>query len=249
MGSGAEAPEMLMWTTAQDCADIVGVVGDETLRKCAKENAYSFYSLEEINSKIKQNPEWEKLVISFLYWRILKHPVIDTPRYGCINFHPAPLPDYRGRAGCSFAILDKLSEWGCTAHYVNEGIDTGDIIEVARFPFNWRQETGISLKRKTLAVQCSLYKKVIARVLREGHVSCTPQAADEGRYISTRDMMAAMKISDGDDIDAKIQAFWFPPYDGAYVELTDGRRYTLVNRVVLEQCDEKENTPKGCCET
>ena len=235
MGSSVYAPEMLAWTAAQPEAVIVGVVGDEELESFAKENAYPVYSLEEINEKIEQDPSWTELVLSFLYWRILKHPVIDVPRYGCINFHPAPLPDYRGRAGCSFAILDKLSEWGCTAHYVNEGIDTGDIIEVMRFSFNWKEETGISLKRKTLDVQCELYKKIISRVLQEGRIDCMPQSASEGRYISKQDMLSAMKISDKDDIDAKIQAFWFPPHEGAYMELSDGQRYTLVNKVVLEQ--------------
>lgn len=239
MGGSADAPKALNWTALQPEATIVGVVGDKNLKECAENNLYPFYSLEEAGEKIGKDPDWAELVISFLYWRILKHPVIDVPRYGCINFHPAPLPEYRGRAGCSFAILDKLSEWGCTAHYVNEGIDTGDIIEVVRFPFDWHQETGLSLKQKTFAVQRKLYKEVLTKVFQEGRVACTPQRADKGRYISTQDMLAAMKISEGDDIDAKIQAFWFPPHEGAYIELSDGQRYTLVNKVVLEQCNKK----------
>lgn len=35
-----------------------------------------------------------------------------------------------------------------------------------------------------------------------------------------------------DEINKKIQAFWYPPYEGAYIEL-DGERYTLVNQTIL----------------
>lgn len=237
LGSSLDAIKALKWTAKQTDVTIVGVVGDENLVKYSRASLYPVYSIEEASARIKEDPGWTELVVSFLYWRILKSPIIDVPRYGCINFHPAPLPEYRGRAGCSFAILDKLDEWGCTAHYVNEGIDTGSIIAVERFPFDWRKETGISLKKKTFAVQCKLYKRVMRKVLKEGKVKCTPQDLSDGCYISTQDMLAAMKIVDGDDIDAKIQAFWFPPHEGAYIELQNGQRYTLVNEVVLRQLD------------
>ena len=47
--------------------------------------------------------------------------------------------------------------------------------------------------------------------------------------------MEAMKqIRDGDNIEKKIRAFWFPPYDGAYVEI-NGQKYTLINRQLLEE--------------
>lgn len=236
LGSGSDAPALLEWTAEQSGAVINGVIGDKNLEEYAKANSYPTYFVEDVERKIGQEHEWVDLVVSYQYFRILKPPIIGTPRFGCVNFHPAPLPDYRGRAGCSFAILDKLDEWGCTAHYMDEGVDTGDIIEVARFPFDWCKETGLSLKQKTLEVQCELYKKVIAKILHEGRLDGMSQSSKEGRYISTQDMLTAMKISEGDDIDAKIQAFWFPPHEGAYIELPDGRRYTLVNKLILDQC-------------
>ena len=57
-----------------------------------------------------------------------------------------------------------------------------------------------------------------------------------GRYLSRKEMEEMKRINPGDDVDTKIRAFWFPPYDGAYVEL-DGKRYTLVNRKILEELD------------
>ena len=49
-----------------------------------------------------------------------------------------------------------------------------------------------------------------------------------------------MKINpETDDVDAKIQAFWFPPHEGAYVEIGE-KRYTLVNEVVLNSISENK---------
>src|SRR5437879_3588549 len=39
------------------------------------------------------------LVLSFLFWKKIRTPLVQLPRIGCFNFHPAPLPDFRGRRG------------------------------------------------------------------------------------------------------------------------------------------------------
>jgi methionyl-tRNA formyltransferase len=54
-----------------------------------------------------------------------------------------------------------------------------------------------------------------------------------GRYVSRTEMESMKKIIDGDDVSRKVRAFWFPPYDGAYVEV-GGEKFTLVNRQILE---------------
>src|SRR5262245_16459653 len=45
------------------------------------------------------------VVISFLYWRLIREPLVSLGRIGCLNFHPAPLPDFRGVGGYNLAIL------------------------------------------------------------------------------------------------------------------------------------------------
>lgn len=235
MGGGEDAAELLQWTTENADLELVGVVGDENLQEYAASHGLPAMSLERVYEELERDHEWCDIAISYLYWKILKSPIIDAPRYGCINFHPAPLPDYKGCAGCSFAILDKLNEWGCTAHYVDSGIDTGKIIEVVRFPFVWQQETGYSLKRKTLDCQKELYKKIITEVIAKGKLNAYEQEHGKGKYVSRRDMLDAMRIDpEIDDVDAKIQAFWFPPHTGAYIEIA-GRHYTLTNDMVIQQ--------------
>ena len=93
----------------------------------------------------------------------------------------AILPDWRGTVGYNIVILNKLSLWGVAAYYVDKTIDTGSIIRIYRFDFDYR--TGIDLEK--------------------------------------------------DDIDLKVKVFWFPPYDGVYIEIK-GKKYTLVNNEILK---------------
>jgi methionyl-tRNA formyltransferase len=53
--------------------------------------------------------------------------------YGAFNFHPGP-PDYPGWAPAHFALYDRASEFGATAHIMVEQVDAGPILDVARFP-------------------------------------------------------------------------------------------------------------------
>ena len=83
-------------------------------------------------------------------------------------------------------------------------------------------------------------QRIIARAVEaQAKLPTTPNIG--GRYVS-RDAMEAMKqIHDGDDVEKKIRAFWFPPYDGAYVEI-DGQKYTVINRQLLEEVAPKDST-------
>jgi methionyl-tRNA formyltransferase len=175
------------------------------------------------------------LVISFLFWKRIKKPLIDLPRIGCINFHPAPLPDVRGVAGYNIAIYEKLATWGVSAHFVDESFDTGDIIEVLRFDIDADNETAFSLEAKSQAMLLELFKRVIDVVHRDGPLSRSPQG--KGRYISKPDFEKMRKIQPEDsleEIERKIRAFWFPPHGGAFVEI-HGKEFTLVDERFLKE--------------
>lgn len=238
LGEGSDAAEMLAWTSKLGIS-VVAVSGDEIVKERAVSLHISFYEIEELYEIVDSRKFSFDLTVSFLYGKILPYSFIQAVRYGCINFHPAPLPDYKGRAGCSFAILDKLNEWGCTAHYIDAGIDTGNIISVKRFPIEWKTETGVSLKRKTVDVLKELYREVLNDVLEEdGAINSTCQQSGSGRYVSKKDMLEAMEIKPGDDVDAKIQAFWFPPHEGAYITVNH-KRYMLINDFVMREISRK----------
>ena len=249
MGRKKYSADLLEWTVAQGI-EVALVCTDSqfpnspTMKK-ANEMGIPVVSMEEAEQYVLDNPGEIDLVVSYLYWRKIRKPLIEGPKFGCINFHPAILPDWRGTAGYNMAIMNKLPEWGATAHYVDATIDTGSIIRIYKFNFDYRIETAQSLEKKTQEIQVSLYKSVLLDVREHGRLEAIPQKSEDGVYIS-RDQMNSMKEIDlnnldAEDIDLKIRAFWFPPYEGAFVELK-GKRYTLVNKDILKQLQDKDST-------
>ena len=83
-------------------------------------------------------------VISFLFWKRIRPPLIELGRAGCLNFHPAPLPDIRGLGGYNVAVLEAMSEWGVSCHFVDADFDTGDLVAVERFPIDPERATALS---------------------------------------------------------------------------------------------------------
>ncbi len=74
------------------------------------------------------------LIVVVAFGKLLPKNVIDFPRYGCINLHVSLLPKYRGAAPMQRAIMDGEGETGVTIMYMDEGLDTGDIIAREVFP-------------------------------------------------------------------------------------------------------------------
>lgn len=68
------------------------------------------------------------LIAVVAYGRILPKEIIDYPRYGCINVHASLLPKYRGAAPMQRAIMNGEKETGVTIMYMDEGLDTGDML-------------------------------------------------------------------------------------------------------------------------
>ncbi|WP_197046709.1 methionyl-tRNA formyltransferase [Oceanobacillus salinisoli] len=246
MGRKKYSAELLEWTMSQGI-EIVAVVTDShfsnspTAQK-ASELKIPVISMEEAEEILNESNHNIDLVVSYLFWRKIKEPLISGPKYGCINFHPAILPDWRGTAGYNIAILNKLNEWGATAHYVDSEIDTGNIIRTFKFNFDYRIETAATLEKKTQEIQVELFKSVILDVMSNGRLESIKQENNQGVYISRSEMEEMKKINmEEDDIDLKIRAFWFPPYNGAYIEVK-GEKYTLINEFILKQLKDKDST-------
>jgi len=68
------------------------------------------------------------LLVSMSFNQIFRKRLIDMTPLGLINCHAGKLPFYRGRNILNWALINDEKEFGITVHYVDEGIDTGDII-------------------------------------------------------------------------------------------------------------------------
>jgi len=177
-------------------------------------------------------------VFSFLFWKRIRQPLIDLGAAGCLNFHPAPLPDMRGLGGYNVAILEDWPEWGVSAHYVDGEFDTGDVVRVDRFPIDRARETALSLDFRSQRKLLDLFRWTADELAAGRELPRTVQA--DGRYVDRAEFEAlrAVRLDDPPDLTARrIRAFWYPPHDGATLEL-DGRIVTLLDRGLLGEVAE-----------
>ena len=124
------------------------------------------------------------LNLSVSYDQILRSPILETAPLGFVNFHAGKLPHYRGRNAINWAIINDETEIGLTAHYINEGIDTGDIILQRTLPIAWTDTYGDVL-HNIVAVFPDFVAEVV-RLIERNEVNRQPQAYLEGTYFSAR---------------------------------------------------------------
>jgi methionyl-tRNA formyltransferase len=74
------------------------------------------------------------IYVSMSFNQILKEEIILHSRLGFINCHAGALPFYRGRNPLNWVLINGESHFGITVHYVDKGIDTGDIVEQRLYP-------------------------------------------------------------------------------------------------------------------
>ena len=87
---------------------------------------------------ICDNPPLEPfdMGVSYCYPRKITNPLLSTPPKGFINYHPAPLPKYKGPTELIDAIKNKETNWGVTVHYMDENYDTGKVIRFKAIPLH-----------------------------------------------------------------------------------------------------------------
>jgi methionyl-tRNA formyltransferase len=113
---------------------------------------------------------------------------------------------------------------------VDDQIDTGDLVEVERFPIEAAGETALSLDALSQERLLALFQRVVERALSGAELPREPQG--EGRYVSRAELEELRVVRPGDDLERKLRAFWYPPWPGAVVEI-EGRRLTLVDDRLL----------------
>ena len=110
---------------------------DQILFQKAKNLGVDFFIEKDIN-----NNSFQKrlaaykcdLFVSMSFNQIFKRETFSIPSKGTINCHAGKLPLYRGRNVLNWALINDEKEFGITVHFVDENIDTGDIILQKTFP-------------------------------------------------------------------------------------------------------------------
>lgn len=95
---------------------------------------------EEFINEIKE--EAPDVICVVAYGKILPKEILEIPKLGCINVHGSLLPKYRGAAPIQWAVLNGDKETGITTMYMDEGMDTGDMILKEKIDIGKEETTG-----------------------------------------------------------------------------------------------------------
>lgn len=188
-----------------------------SLLRYAEENKLPVKRFEKINSSSSVEflvSRQLDFIFSVQYDQIINQRVIDATKYGAINLHFAPLPKYRGISPIAFAMMNGEKEFGVSLHYMDPGVDTGDIIAQKIFPIthlsNARELYDLSVKNGI-----ELFKEAINQILSLVNPRI-PQDNSEALYYSRGSIsFKENKINWNRDTRSLyhwIKAFIFPPF-------------------------------------
>ncbi|MFM7886225.1 MAG: formyltransferase family protein [Pseudanabaena sp.] len=156
---GIEITQWILSEYKQDVALII-TTSENDIFDLAKQfdiNHLVFQSTNQVDSYIKELGI--ELDIGFLIWwpRIIKQPLLKIPKYGFINTHPSLLPYNRGKHYNFWALVEQVP-FGVSLHFVEEGIDNGDLVSQVPIYYDW-EDNGESLYKKAQSAMIDLFKQ------------------------------------------------------------------------------------------
>lgn len=113
------------------------------------------------------------LFVSMSFNQIFKTEMINLPKYKTINCHAGKLPFYRGRNILNWVLINDEKEFGITVHYLDEGIDTGDIILQETYPITDEDDYDTLLHRAYDGCAVMLYQAI--KMIQDGKVKAIRQ--------------------------------------------------------------------------
>jgi len=147
--------------------------GIEVLQPIGAKESDFIESLKKYNADI---------FIVVAYGQILKKELLDIPKFGCINIHGSLLPEYRGASPIQRAIIDGKDETGVTIMFLDEGVDTGDMIlkESVKIEQSDNFET---LRDKLAVVGADLLEKALVQI---ENGTAMPEKQDDSKSSHTK---------------------------------------------------------------
>lgn len=171
--------------------------------------------------------------ISVYFGYLLKGDFLKLFPRGVINLHPGFLPYNRGAYPNVWPIIDGTPA-GVSLHYIDEGVDTGDIIAQRETPVT-QTDTSESLYRKLEAQSLELFRETWPSI-KSGEAKGAPQrgsgTAHRMKDVEMIDRIDPEKMYRAQDLIDLIRARTFPPYKGAYLD-ANGKKIHL--RLELEE--------------
>ena len=169
------------------CAKAANSFSPDSIFSLAKQSRLKAFYPENVNDLefVKELELLEPdLMILSGYNPILKYPLLKIAKKGIINLHGGRLPKYRGGSPINWQIINGEKQGACTILYVDEGIDTGDIIAEKIFNIGPNETAGDVLER-TLEIFPKLLLESINKI-ENGSVTSKVQNRNAGSYFCKR---------------------------------------------------------------
>jgi methionyl-tRNA formyltransferase len=120
------------------------------------------------------------VIVVFAYGQILKKSILDLPELACLNIHASLLPKHRGAACIQAALRQGDPETGLTVMWMDEGLDTGDLLLQEKITIR-RTDTAGTLHDKIAALSPAVLMKALD-LLHRGKGNRIPQNDKEASY-------------------------------------------------------------------
>lgn len=165
-----------------------GVMAMSPVKECALRHGLTVLqplkarSPEFIDEIKAINPD---VIVVVAFGQIIPSEIIHMPKYGCINVHASILPKYRGASPIQWTVLDGCEYSGVTTMLMDEGIDTGDILETATVKLDER-ETGGSLFDRLSLVGAKLLVETLDKA-EAGQLHPVKQDDSQSSYVRMMD--------------------------------------------------------------
>lgn len=253
VGAGKFALDALQCLLRQDAVD-VGLVVDvaekgafgASLSRFCERHAIAFVAAREPNDPQvlrRLSEATPDIAFSLNNFRILKPDLLAIPSRGFVNFHNGPLPRYGGVNVCSWAIINGEARYGVTWHYLDQGIDTGDVI-AQRF-FDLPDDcTVFELTKRCTELGLQLFDEILPALL-SGRAERKAQAKGAKSYYSHKDTPNGGRINlhrPFVEIERLVRGLSFHPVENPFVPATLGHQYRrfVVLRLVRAGLPERD---------
>jgi methionyl-tRNA formyltransferase len=162
-----------------------------------------------------------KLLLSVYYSQIFRRSLLDAIDGPAVNIHPSLLPAHRGVAPLIWAIADGDERTGVTAHLIDEGIDTGDVLLQRVLPIH-HDDTGYTLHLKAASLVAAVAADLL-RGMRNGSGLPAPRPqVGRATYRGLRTpRINHLQWTDGAERVRNIVRALAPPLPGAYAYVGD----------------------------
>ena len=153
------------------------------VKAAALELGYDVFQPESVKTEAFKatlaalNPD---LLVVIAFGQVIPKTVLEIPERGAINLHASLLPKYRGPAPIQWAIINREKATGVTTMFMDEGLDTGDLLLTRKVDIHDRETSG-TLHDRLAQVGAGLVLDTLDK-LAEGLLSPVPQDDEQSSY-------------------------------------------------------------------